>query len=180
MLNHIHLVAVPPDLKSLGVALRSAHGTYADYFNTKHEQVGHLWGERYFSSVLDEAYLWNAIRYVEQNPVRAGLVERAEDYEWSSAAAHCGLRRDSLLSEDCPLLPAISDWSSWLRDEVPPEQISFLREKTHSGRPCGNDDFVRSVGSQLGRTIQLAKPGPKGRKAAESEAPSLFRDSGIE
>ena len=64
--------------------------------------VGHLWQGRFKACVLDEAHLWNAVRYVEQNPVRAGIVNRAEDYKWSSAAAHCGLREEPILSADLP------------------------------------------------------------------------------
>ena len=79
--------------------------------------VGHAWQGRFKSVPMDESHCWNAIRYVERNPVRAGLVKRAEDYLWSSAAAHCGLRDDLLLSGDCPLVREITDWSEWLRIE---------------------------------------------------------------
>ena len=53
-----------------------------------------------FSSALDEPYLWAALRYVERNPVRARIVRKAENYMWSSAAAHCGLREDAILTDD--------------------------------------------------------------------------------
>ena len=59
--------------------------------NKRHGFSGHVWQGRFFSCPLDEAHLWAAIRYVELNPVRAGMVARAEDYKWSSAPAHCGL-----------------------------------------------------------------------------------------
>jgi putative transposase len=55
---------------------------------------------RFFSSALDEPYLWAALRYVERNPVRARIVRKAENYMWSSAAAHCGLREDATLTHD--------------------------------------------------------------------------------
>jgi putative transposase len=180
MLNHVHFVAVPPAANSLGIALRGAHGTYADYFNTKYGHVGHLWGERFHSSVLDEAYLWNAIRYVERNPVRAGIVNRAEDYRWSSAPVRCGLRSDPLLSDDCPLLTAIPDWSAWLRNELPVEHMSFLRQHTHTGRPCGDDAFVRELGVRLGRDLGTKRPGPRPVVPQGTDCRLPFPGSGIE
>jgi len=91
MTNHIHLVAVPEREESLARALRDAHTVYAMRVNTRTQQSGHVWQGRFYSCVLDEWHLWAAVRYVERNPVRAGMVDRAEDHPWSSARAHCGL-----------------------------------------------------------------------------------------
>ena len=110
MTNHIHLVVVPEREDSLGPALRDAHTVYALYFNTRTELSGHVWQGRFHSCPMDESHLWAAVRYVERNPVRAGLAERAEKYPWSSAAAHCRLRHDALLSQDFPHEGAINDW----------------------------------------------------------------------
>ena len=179
MTNHVHFVAVPNDEKSLGVFFRNVDGTYADYFNTRYDQVGHLWAERFKSSVLDERYLFNAVRYVERNPVRAGMVNRAEDYAWSSAAAHCGLREDRLLSDDLPLLRQIPDWSAWLQYDDPADKIAFLRSRTRSGRPCGDEAFLRTLAAELHRDDLLPrKPGRKPRKAnPDTVVPSLWTES---
>ncbi|MCK5863023.1 MAG: transposase, partial [Candidatus Hydrogenedentes bacterium] len=91
MANHVHLVAVPGDERALGKALRDAHTVYAMHFNTRTAISGHVWQGRFSSCPLDEQHLWAAVRHVERNPVAAGIVERAEQYRWSSAAAHCGL-----------------------------------------------------------------------------------------
>lgn len=93
MTNHVHLVVVPEREDSLAKALRDAHTVYAMRFNTRTRLSGHVWQGRFYSCPMDETHLWTAVRYVERNPVRAGLVSRAEDYPWSSAPAHCG---------DCP------------------------------------------------------------------------------
>jgi len=85
MSNHVHLVVVPETEASLSEALRDTHTVYAMYFNTRTEMSGHVWQGRFFSSPLDESYLWAAVRYVELNPVRARMVDRAEAYRWSSA-----------------------------------------------------------------------------------------------
>lgn len=174
MTNHVHFVAVPSAEESLGVFFRNVDGTYADYFNTKYNQVGHLFGERFKSSVLDEPYLWKAVRYVELNPVRAGMVERAQDYPWSSAAAHCGLREDPLLSGDLPLLGQVTDWSSWLTGELARDEMDLLRGRTHSGRPCGDDAFLRTLSTQLGRDLLPKKRGPRPKPTEADETTRLF------
>ena len=88
MSNHVHLVALPHREDSLSVLLRRVHGRYAQYYNARCGRSGHLWQNRYFACALGPGHLWAALRYVERNPVRAGLVGRAEQYCWSSAAAH--------------------------------------------------------------------------------------------
>jgi len=93
MTNHIHLIVVPRTEDALQAVLKPLHMRYAQRLNREHG-----WKGRYFSSPLDEAYLWTAIRYVERYPVRAGIVRKCERYPWSSAAAHCHLREDELLS----------------------------------------------------------------------------------
>ncbi len=90
MSNHMHLIAVPGRADSLPVVLRDVHGRYATYLNGRQSASGHVWQGRYFSCPLDAQHLWAALRYVERNPVRAGMAGRAEEYEWSSAGAHCG------------------------------------------------------------------------------------------
>jgi len=93
MTNHIHLVLVPHTEDGLQRVLKPLHMRYAQRINRAKG-----WKGRFFSSPLDDAYLMAAIRYVERNPIRVGLADKAEDYCWSSAAAHCGLKEDTLLS----------------------------------------------------------------------------------
>ena len=129
MTNHVHLVVVPDEALTMHRALRAVHSQYAQRVNRMAGRSGHLWQGRYFSSPLDSNYFLNAVRYVELNPVRAGLVEKAEDYEWSSAPAHCGRRHDNLLTtaERSPLLAGISNWTAWLADGLTAESAETLR-----------------------------------------------------
>src|ERR1700723_2293939 len=90
MSNHVHLVVTPHNTDGLGLALRHTHGRYAIYWNAVHQSSGHAWQGRYYSCPLDRVHLWEALRYTELNPVRAGLASEAEAWRWSSAAAHCG------------------------------------------------------------------------------------------
>jgi putative transposase len=87
--------------------------------------------------VLDETHLWSAVRYVERNPVRAGMVDRAEDHPWSSARAHCGLGIDTLLSNEFPPPGVIDNWADWLHVEDNSDAVDRIRRQTSTGHPCG-------------------------------------------
>ena len=69
------MIAVPEEADSLSICLRRAHGRYANYHKARQVRSGHLWQNPFYSCAMDESQLWNAIRSVELNPVRAGLVE---------------------------------------------------------------------------------------------------------
>ena len=166
MTNHVHFVAVPETEDALGKAFRDAHQAYSSWLNRKMGESGHLWQGRFFSCVLDDPHLWTAARYVERNPVRAKLVRRAERWKWSSAAAHCGLREDPLLSPiDMPW--PVPDWATYLRDDDENE-AERLRLRTRTGRPLGSDGFVKRLEAKLGRSLLPRKPGRK-RKARGNE-----------
>ncbi|MBN1825577.1 MAG: transposase [Candidatus Eisenbacteria bacterium] len=144
MPNHVHLVAVPREPHSLGRALRDTHRLYARKYNKRYDHAGHLWQGRFFSTPLDDHHFWAAIRYVERNPVRAGMVGRAEDYPWSSARAHCGKteaeresRRGRLLSFTFPegsRLQMGGEWSAWLSGEDEEKALDEIRKRTLTGR----------------------------------------------
>jgi len=114
MPNHVHLVATPKTAEALAAVLKPVFLRYAQHVNWTHGLAGRLWQGRFFSCPLDEKHFWSAVHYVETNPVRAGLVETAQAYGWSSAASHCGLRQDVLLTGVEERVAAIGDWSSWL------------------------------------------------------------------
>ena len=151
MSNHIHLICVPEQVESLSRAIGRTEGDYASYYNFRHCQVGQLWHGRFRSSVMDQSHLMNATRYVERNPVRAGMVDHAEDYHWSSAPAHCSLRADPLLASDFPLLREIPDWSAWLQNPESQETLDQLRFRTARGHPIGSRDFVQAIERRVGR-----------------------------
>lgn len=159
MSNHVHHVAIPEGLLSLAETLRDTHTFYATYRNRCDDCSGHLWQGRYFSSVLDGSHLWAAVRYVERNPVRAGLVEHASDYKWSSAAAHCGLRQDPLLTIPPIFQEFVDEWPSWLSVEDANHTKTF-RKATHTGRPAGSSEFIAQLEATLGRKVFPNKRGP--------------------
>ena len=176
MTNHLHLVAVPRDEASLAAALKPVHTRYTQHINRTRGLSGRLWQGRFFSCPLDEEHLWSAVRYIERNPVRAGLVERAEDYRWSSAAAHCALRADGVLSDPCALTARLDprQWSQWLGAPWDDEQeiAARLRRCTHTGRPAGGADFLARLEALLGRVLRAKKVGrPRKHKKHRKDPP---------
>ena len=109
MPNHVHLIAVPSSEEGLRQAIGEAHRRYTRRVNFREGWRGHLWQGRFASYIMDEAYLLVSTRYVEFNPVRAGLVEKPEEYQWSSAAAHMSGRDDALVKV-LPLLDMVGNW----------------------------------------------------------------------
>lgn len=169
MTNHVHLVVVPGDRDSLERVMRPLHMRYAQHINRSRGLSGHLWQGRFFSSALDERYLWYAVRYIERNPVRAGIVGKAEDYKWSSAAAHCGKRKDDILSPDFPPASVVKDWSAWLK-EADKTEDDILRRNTQKGLPCGSESFISKLEKLLDRTLRFRPPGrPKAEKGQEGK-----------
>src|SRR5687768_10528102 len=113
MPNHVHIVAVPGDGDGLRRTFRTVHRHYTGYINARMRVTGHLWQGRFSSVAMDEAHLVSALRYVALNPVRARLVERAEDWPWSSARAHLAGKSDAFVLVE-PALDRVGDFSAFL------------------------------------------------------------------
>ena len=161
MTNHVHLVAVPEDKRSMEQAIGYTHRRFSRWINRRFGWVGHLWGNRFYSSPMDEAHLWAAVRYVETNPLRAELVEEATDYRWSSARAHCGLEYDRVLAGDDPFPGAIRDWRRWLHQKQDAQLVQQLRAHTSTGRPSGSKEFIERLEARLDRHLSKGRPGPQ-------------------
>jgi putative transposase len=162
MPNHVHLIAVPQSADGLRRAIGEAHRCYTRMINSREGWRGHLWQGRFASFVLDESYLLTAARYVELNPVRAGLVDAPSRYRWSSAAAHVRGRDDALVRV-APLLKLAPPWRGFLARVIREEDIRLLRAHEHTGRPLGDEGFVATLEQNLGRILKRQKPGPKAR-----------------
>jgi putative transposase len=159
MPNHVHLVLVPERAEGLCRAVGEAHRRYTRQVNFREEWRGHLGQGRFASFVMDEAHLLAAARYVELNPVRAGLAEQPEDYPWSSAHAHLSGFDDGLV-QVAPLLGAVDDWASYLALDVEEAEIAALRLHERTGRPLGDAGFIDALEKRLGRSLKKRKPGP--------------------
>lgn len=171
MTNHIHLVVVPASEDGLQRVLKPLHMRYAQRINRERGWKGHLWQGRFFSSPLDDAYLWAAVRYVERNPVRAGMVRRAENYRWSSAAAHCGKETDKLIDPKSgwnKKFTSIEDWSTWLAEGDETDEIQTLRKNIEKGLPCGAESFIKRLSKLVGREL-TSRPQGRPKKVEENK-----------
>ena len=167
MPNHVHLVLVPSTASSLARAVGEVHRRYTRRINFREGWRGYLWRGRFGSCVMDETHLLRAMAYVERNPVKAGLIERAEDWPWSSAACHAGVEASPFVERQW-LTDRIGGWAcSWgeyLAQNDSVETARLLRSRESTGRPLGDEAFLKTVGQLLGRNVLPKKPGRKPRK----------------
>ena len=172
MSNHVHFIVAPETEDGMARAFGRAHADYARYANIQQRSCGHFWQARFYSCALDSTHAWRALAYVERNPLRAGLVESAEDYAWSSALAHC--REDDLEHRlDLTVWHSRYDGQKWraaLRLGVEQEAWEErIREATRSGLPLGSDSFVEQMSESAGRDLKARPPGrPRKQRAVQT------------
>ena len=159
MPNHVHLIAVPSTPESLARAIGEAHRRYTRRINFRENWRGHLWQERFASFPLDENYLLATARYVEMNPVAAGLVTHPGEYPWSSARAHLAEEDDQLVKVS-PLLAIVGNWRDFL-SLSDKDELTLLKRHERTGRPLGSGNFVDRLEGELSRSLRPQKPGPK-------------------
>jgi len=182
MSNHVHLIVIPRHMDSLSKALKNAHGRYAAYWNAEHRSSGHVWQGRFYSCPLDTPHLWEALRYTELNPVRAGLVTAPETYIWSSAATHCGTAPgdawlDMEFWQQCWTAAAWRDFlaagATAEEADAIREEADAIRESTHTGRPLGTPEFIEKIESTTGRSLLPQKGGRPHKTMAETQQEKL-------
>ncbi len=160
MPNHVHLVLMPKDADGLRRALAPVHRRYAGHIHARRKRSGHFWQGRFGCVAMDEDHLAASLRYVALNPVRARLVERAQDWPWSSVSAHLTGRADGVTS----LTPA-RDRFPRFRDLIAtgpePEAFERLRRAESVGRPLGDTRFMAKLERLTRRVLKPAKRGPK-------------------
>jgi len=170
MTNHVHLVLTPQSEDGLHKVLKPLHMRYSQYINKIKGWKGHLWQGRFFSSPLDDAYTWSTIRYVERNPVQAGIVIKSEEYLWSSAAAHCGEAESLLLAKPPSSMNDVTEeaWSEWLA--LPEEESveNIIERNIEKGLPCGSDGFIDRLEIAVKRSLRFK---PQGRPKLKGNVP---------
>jgi putative transposase len=106
--------------------------------------------------------MWAAVHYVERNPVRAGLVSKAEDYGWSSVAGHCNLKEDKILtrrSKWMEVFDQIDNWSEWLAVGDDRQKIRVVRRNIEKRLPCGSEEFINRVERIVSRVVHYRPQG---------------------
>jgi putative transposase len=161
MPNHVHIIAVPSDEDGLSRTFRYVHRHYTGYINARLRVTGHLWQGRFSSVAMDEEHLHHCFRYVALNPVRARLVQRPEDWQWSSVKAHYA-KTDDHVVKVAPALERVGDFDVYLSgafDEA--MSYSALRKAESVGRPIGTKEWIVAMEARTGLTLAPQKRGPK-------------------
>ncbi|HTY61481.1 MAG TPA: transposase [Acidobacteriota bacterium] len=164
MPNHVHHAGIPALENSLAKGVGLLHNDFARWQQIQRNQTGHLWQGRFYSNPMDDNYCWAALRYIELNPVRAGLVLNAWDWPWSSARAHTtGTDETGMLNME--LWGKYFDkirWREFLLEGLgKADEIDRIRVANRTGRPLGSDDFIQHLEKITGRSLFPKKRGPK-------------------
>ena len=171
----MHLILVPTSAEGLARAIGETHRQYTGFVNARQRWTGHLFQGRFSSVVLDEEHLMLAARTVALNPVRAHLVQRPQDWAWSSICAHLDGRDDGLVTV-APLLDRLGSVTALI--DIEPEAVALarLRIAETAGRPLGSGDFVTQREDLMRRRLRRQKPARKA-KVPESAGDLLARMS---
>ncbi len=179
MTNHVHLLMTPRSAGECIALLRDLGQRYVQYFNRHHRRTGTLWEGRFRSCLAESArYVLACYRYIELNPVRAGMVDHPGNYVWSSYTANAGRRSDSLLSPHPEYLALGADSPSrhatylgLFEDALAPSILGAIREATNGGYPLCSESFKYAIETANGRRIERGRPG----RPTKSEQPDLVR-----
>lgn len=154
MSNHVHLLVTPGDPKALPRVMQSVGRRYVPYFNRAYERTGGLFQGRYRSmAVDDERYWFTCMRYIELNPVRAGLVHRPDAYEWSSFHANGRGLHDGVLTPH-PLYIGLGQtsasrarsWTAMCEEALPKQDLAEIRAAIVKGRLPDRIAFPETAG----------------------------------
>ncbi len=151
MSNHVHFVVISPTERALSTWIRNGHREYSLWLNTEAGTSGQNWEGRFYSVLMDERHCLNALRYVEQNPVRAGLAAVPWEWHWSSAAWHAGMGpRPEILNADLrPSGTTAKEWRLFVEEREPEAFGIALRECQGTGKPFADEAWIRRVEAEL-------------------------------
>lgn len=167
MTNHVHLLVTPGQERSLPLMMQAMGRNYVQRINARYGRTGTLWEGRYKASpVQTDRYLLACHRYIELNPVRAGLAAAPGEYPFSSYG-HLALGNDDpLLTPHTNYLELHTDpvarryaYRTLFRDTLSEELLTRLRKNTNSCTVIGNDQFGRQIAAMLGRSLPTGKRG---------------------
>jgi putative transposase len=163
MPNHFHVLLKPESGASISRIIQSITVAHAWRYHKRHASLGHVWQGRFKSPVIQEDdHFWTVLRYIEANPLRAGLVADPSDYRWSSYQAHALGKADPLLSE----VPGWNDlggtekqrrarWRTKVAGPIALDELNAVRTSARMGRPYGSTAWTESIARKLG--IPLAQ-----------------------
>lgn len=179
MTNHVHLLVSAEETGCISRMMQATGRRYVRAFNAKHGRTGTLWEGRYKSCLVDsDRYLMTCLRYIELNPVRAALVERPEDYRWSSVHAHLGLKHDHRLTLRPEYLALDKDatvrataYRQVLAEAISDDDLAVLRNYIRQERALGSVRFQAMIEKTLNRPVAIRPPGRPRRGDSNANVP---------
>lgn len=185
MTNHVHILCTPSSETGISQMMQSLGRMYVRYFNKSHKRTGTLWEGRYRSCVVqEEGYLMQVYRYIELNPVRAGLVKHPAEFSWSSYQCN-GLGKTSDLLTPHPLylslgkndFTRLDSYRAFIEQHFDSRLLEDIRRATNKGLALGNESFIAAIERRTGKSLTEAKRGRKVglRKNRENDVVSLKR-----
>jgi putative transposase len=181
MTNHVHLLATPQNPDGVGLLMKFLGQLYVQYVNRSYRRTGSLWEGRFRSCLVDtEGYLLYCHRYIECNPVRAGMAKRPGDYPWSSYRANAEGADDPLLTAHAVVqalgrtpVERQAAYRELFRQDLEPGVVDQIRDTTNGGFALGSDRFRQDIAYTLGRYTERQRRGPKPKAAADPRQDSL-------
>jgi putative transposase len=169
MTNHVHLLSTPQERLGIPRLMQSVGRDYVRWFNDRRGRTGTLWEGRYRATVVDDdRYLLTCMRYIELNPVRAGIADRPGDFRWSSFRVNASGGRDRLVRPH-PIYLALgrtpleraSAYGELFAEAIPEEELGSIRDATHHGWALGSAAFVATIDAAGRRAARLPKGRPR-------------------
>ncbi len=165
--NHVHLLLTPEHIQGASSLMQRLGQLHTQYFNRRHERSGTLWEGRFRSSLVQsEDYLLTCYRYIELNPVRAGMVARPCDHAWSSHSGNAEGEHDALISPHDEYLRLGRDaaerrdaYRALFGSLLDSARLDEIRAAANGGYALGDEDFKRAAERALGRRVEKGKPG---------------------
>jgi putative transposase len=185
MTNHVHLLMTPGTAEAAGVLMKRLGQRYVQYINRTYCRSGTLWEGRFRSCLTqEEKYVLSCYRYIELNPVRAGMVNHPADYKWSSYRANAEGWKSSVLTAH-PLYTSLGideaerhlAYRELFRYQLDPGVVDEIRAATIGNYALGSPQFQAQIATALGRRVSRGKSG-RPRKRDDPESGDLFDDGG--
>jgi putative transposase len=180
MTNHVHLILQPGEaVAELGQLMKRLAGRQTRFVNRQESRSGTLWEGRYKSSPIEtDAYLLACCRYVELNPVRAGITDSPGAYAWSSYRWHAGKSPDYSWLDTDPCYAALGSsanerarrYREFVRSAIPEQEWTLIREALQRGQLTGGERFIDQVEIMINRRIEKRKRG-RPRKMRAGQGP---------
>ena len=176
--NHFHLLLTPPSADALSRMMQSLGRRYVGWFNARHQRSGTLWEGRFRAGLIEgERHLLACMRYIELNPVRAGLCADPLQWEWSSAAHHLGLKRQALVTEhdlywrmgNTPFEREHA-YREFIDQGVAPHEQAQFTDAALRGRPVASEAFLKPLAEGHERVVNKRPRGrPRKQPSAETQ-----------